>query len=74
MENLRDSPSGSGKPRGFLIAAYGSAFRPVTECVEDQENIINSSVCWVQNQLTKERCAIDLAEKHGLSEVDHRAS
>ena len=26
----------------FLIAAYGSAFRPVMECVEDQDNVITN--------------------------------
>ena len=27
---------------GFVIAAYGSAFRPVIECVEDQDNVITN--------------------------------
>ena len=36
-ENLRDSQR---KTTGFLIAAYGSSFRPVTEWVEDQDNVI----------------------------------
>ena len=37
-ENLRDSPSGSGRPRGCLIAA----FWPVIEWVEDQDNVITN--------------------------------
>ena len=39
MENLQSSLSDSGRLRGFLIAAYGSAFRPVIEWVEDQDNV-----------------------------------
>ena len=30
------------KTTGFLIAAYGSAFQPVTEWVEDQDNVITN--------------------------------
>ena len=41
-EGLRDSPSVSGRPRGFLIVAYGSAFWPVVEWVEDQDNVITN--------------------------------
>ena len=30
------------KTTGFLIAAYGSAFRPVIESVDDQDNVITN--------------------------------
>ena len=40
---MRYSPSGSGRPQGVLIAAYGSVFWPVTERVEDQDRVITNN-------------------------------